>query len=387
MTLPAPGPLAGRRLPVVDLHAHPTLKTLQFGKKFWDRHRPPGFFFCPFTMRTDLDALINGGVKTVCCSVYVLERGWLDDVWPLKLLRALQPRMDHVLTEAPDDMTREYLNHLITMVRETNARRGPVVEIATSYAHLQQINASGRIAMVNTIEGAHSLNGNLDNLDDFHRRGVSAMIVPHMYPNEACHSCANAIPEDTILRKFGCFKQTFYPDRGLTPWGRQLIDKMLDIGMIVDMTHGTPAFRKEVLEIARNHPKRRPIIMSHVGVYHYCPCHMNPTIDDIKQIADSGGVIGIIFMETWLKRPPARYSADVVMATVEHLVKHGGEDIVAFGSDFDGFTYVPKDFKSPRDYNRLRDLLGRRYSEAQCEKFLSGNAERVLRDGWDAPRS
>lgn len=380
------GPLYGRELPVVDLHAHPTLKTLQFNKKFWDRHNPPGFFFCPFTMRTDLDALIDGGVKTLCCSVYVVERGWLTDVWPLQYLRKILPSLDHVVTEEPDDMTREYLNHLITVVRETNARRGPVVEIARSFEHMKQINAEGRIAIVNTIEGAHSLNGNLDNLDDFHRRGVSAMIVPHMYPNEACYSCANAIPEDTILRKIGCFTQKFLPEKGLTPFGRDLIDKMFDIGMLVDMTHGTPAFRKEVLDMARNHPKKRPVIMSHVGVYHYCPCHMNPTIEDIKQIAETGGAIGVIFMETWLKRPPARLSAEVVLATVEHLVKHGGEDIVAFGSDYDGFTYVPKDFKSPRDYNRLRDLLRKRYTDTQVEKFLSGNAERVLAAGWDAPR-
>ena len=52
--------------------------------------------------------------------------------------------------------------------------------------------------------------------------------------------------------------------------------------------------------------------------------------------------------------------------------------------DYDGFTYVPKDFKSPRDYNRLRNLLQKRYSDTLVEKFLSGNAERVLRTGWDS---
>lgn len=381
MTMHATGPLAGRHLPVVDLHAHPTLKTLQFGRKFWDRHNPPGFFFCPFTMRTDLDALIDGGVKTVLCSVYVMERGWTTDVWPLQYLRKLMPRMDHVLTEEPDDMTREYLNHLIHVVRETNQRRGPVVEIAKGYADMQRIHAEGKIAFINSIEGAHSLNGNLDNVDDFFERGVCHMIVPHMYPNEAC-GCSNAIPEDIWLRNIGCFQQKFYPDRGLTPWGRQLIDKMFDIGMIVDMSHGTPAFRREVLEMARNHPKKRPVIMSHVGVYHYCPCDMNPGIQDIKEIAETGGVVGIIFMDAWLKKPPVRLCADVIMGTVDHLIKHGGEDCVAFGSDFDGFTYVPKDFKSPRDFNRLRTLLLKKYSETQVEKFLSGNAERVLRLGW-----
>lgn len=70
------------------------------------------------------------------------------------------------------------------------------------------------------------------------------------------------------------------------------------------------------------------------------------------------------------------------MRSVEHLIKHGGEECVAFGSDFDGFTDPPKDWASPRDYNNVRSWLLEKYSEEQVAKFLFGNADRVLREGW-----
>jgi microsomal dipeptidase-like Zn-dependent dipeptidase len=56
--------------------------------------------------------------------------------------------------------------------------------------------------------------------------------------------------------------------------------------------------------------------------------------------------------------------------------------VVAFGSDFDGFTGPPKDWKSPRDYAFIRELLLKHYSEEQAQKFLNGNADRVLKMGW-----
>ena len=111
----------------------------------------------------------------------------------------------------------------------------------------------------------------------------------------------------------------------------------------------------------------------------------NPTDEEIRAIADTGGVIGIIAMSYFQTKPEKRDCVDVIVKIVEHMVDKGGEDVVAFGSDFDGFTGPPRDFKSPRDYKRIRDALLRRFSEAQVAKFLSENVLRALKTGWDAP--
>jgi membrane dipeptidase len=375
-----PGPLFNLPLGVIDMHMHPTLKTFMLGKNFLKRHHPPGFMF-PLTMRTDLDALIAGGVKAFFSVVYMVEQDFLEDVWPLRYIRWVMPRVKHIFREAPDKLVLECLEHQEAIFEKANASRGPIIETALSFSDFQRIMAEGKIAVLRSIEGAHHLNGNLDNIETFYERGVCHMIVPHLYPNEACEN-VNAFPDLKPLRKIGCFTKQANLDSGLTPFGCDVVDKMLDLGMIVDMCHGTPRCRAEILERARNHAKKRPIVMSHVGVHELAPHPMNPTPQEIHDIAETGGVIGIIAMSHWLKQPEQRDGLAVMLETVEYLIKHGSDDVVAFGSDFDGFTGPPRDFKSPRDYETMRQLLRIRYGEERAAKFLSGNVERVLQLGW-----
>jgi membrane dipeptidase len=246
---------------------------------------------------------------------------------------------------------------------------------------MQRIMSEGKIAVVQSIEGAHVLRGKIENLHDFFNRGVAHMIVPHFYPNEATFT-VDAIPENMPLRKLGLLNRKYDLEKGLTEFGREVVDQMLEMGMIVDMTHGTPMMRQHCYDIARGHAKKRPLIMSHVGVYRYAPYAMNPNEKDIRAIADTGGVVGIIAMDYWLKKPEVHSCKEILIDTINHLVQHGGEDVVAFGSDFDGFTGPPAEWKSPRDYNFVRELLLKHYNEKQTDKFLNGNADRVLRDGW-----
>ena len=374
------GPLSGVPLGVIDMHMHPTLKTFMLGKNFLKRHRPPGFMF-PLTLRTDLDALIAGGVKAFFSVIYMVEQDFLEDVWPLRYVRHVLPRVNHIFREAPDKLAFECIKHQEAIFEQANAARGPVIETAHSYSELLRIMAEGKIAVLLSIEGAHHLNGNLDNIEKFFNHGVCHMIVPHLYPNEACEN-VDAFPDLKALRKLGCFHKTVNLESGLTPFGCDVVDRMLDIGMVVDMCHGTPQCRAEILERARNHPKKRPIVMSHVGVHELMPHPMNPTPKDIHDIAETGGVIGIIAMSHWLKHPEQRDGLEVMLESVECLIKYGGDDVVAFGSDFDGFTGPPRDFKSPRDYETLRQLLLVRYGEDRAAKFLGSNVERVLRMGW-----
>lgn len=376
------GPAAGRPEGVYDLHAHPTLKTKLFFKKFWRRHYPPGFMFPP-TLRTDFDALLAGNCQLMCCAVYVPERGWIKDAWPINLLRLSFPHVRHVFDAPPDQVAHEYLDCLEEQIAETKRRKGNVIDIAYSYAQMKEIIAAGKIAVVNTMEGAHHLGGKLENVEAFFKRGVASIIVPHMYPNEAA-TCSNAIPEDLFLRKLGCIKGTYDPGIGLTKWGHELVERMFDLGIVVDMTHGTPQCRRDVYALQRSYPKKRPVILSHVGVSEYCPADINPTPEDIRAIADTGGAIGIILMGTWLHKPRLKSGREVIVNTVKHLVQHGGEEVVALGSDFDGFTDPPPDFKSPRDFVPLHALLLEHFPEEQVNKFLQGNADRVLREGWGA---
>jgi len=375
---------AEHRFGVIDIHMHPTLKTFMLGKNMMARHYPPGFFF-PLTMRTDLDALLAGGVKAFFSTVYIVEKDFLTDVWPIRMVQRVLPRVRHVFSGDPFERAWECLDHQDECIRQINARRGPVLAVARSVEEMLEIIASGRIAVLLSVEGAHHLSGNLENLDKLHRRGVCHMIVPHLYPNEACWN-VDAFPDDVNwLRRLGCFRQEIRLDSGLTDFGRALVERMFDLGIIVDVTHATPRCRKEVYDIQRGHAKRRPVIFSHIGLHALCAHPMNPTDDEIRTIADTGGVIGLIAMSYYLSKPIRKDGLNVILESIDHLIRCGGEDVVAFGSDFDGFTGPPPDFKSPRDYAVLRERLLKKYSEDQVEKFFSRNVLRVLREGWTPP--
>lgn len=377
---PGHPPAGGPQPPVFDLHTHPTLKAYMFGRRFWRAHNPPPFFN-PLAMRTDLDALLAGGVRAFLCTVYVVERGWPRNVWPMRLLKPFYPRLRRILETEPDAMARFYLDYAEQMVAETRRRRGDMIDIARNYSEIEPITDSGRIAMIHAIEGGHHFAGRIENVDEFRRRGVAMATLAHMYPNEL-GSNVDCIPHNIPLRWIGCFRERHPTDVGLTDFGREVIDRMWDVGMIVDMIHTTHPARREIYARNRSHPRRRPLVYSHTGAFDVAPYDLNPTAEDIRAVADSGGVIGIIFMTYWLSKPEVWSGEATVVRTIDTLMRHGGEDVVAFGSDFDGYTGPPRDFKSPRDYVRLREVLARRYTPRQVEKFLYGNADRVLREGW-----
>ena len=103
--------------PVVDLHAHPALKSCLFKTRFWKAHYPPAGYFPP-AMCVDLDALLHGGVKTFVCATYVPERELFRDVWPLGILAAVHPRARHFATAPIEQLTRECLDAAEDMIAE-----------------------------------------------------------------------------------------------------------------------------------------------------------------------------------------------------------------------------------------------------------------------------
>lgn len=97
----------------------------------------------------------------------------------------------------------------------------------------------------------------------------------------------------------------------------------------------------------------------------------------------SGGVIAVIFMNTWLGEHENKNGLDAIVATIRQITVVGGIDSVAIGSDFDGFTDPPDDLKDIAEMPRLTEaLLEAGFSETEVEKILGLNMERVLHDGW-----
>ncbi len=200
------------------------------------------------------------------------------------------------------------------------------------------------------IEGAHALDGKLENLDALYDAGVRLISPSHFFDNFAGGSSA------------GIAKG------GLTEAGRELIRQMQAKGMVIDLAHSSARQIDDVLAMAKG-----PVMVSHTGVRGTCDNNRNLSDQQLRSIAATGGVVGIAFFDAAVcDATPAgiarafRYAANVI--GVEHL---------ALGSDFDGAVATPFDATGlPQLFDAL---LAEGFSEADVRKIAGENALRVLR--------
>lgn len=365
------------RATVVDLHAHPSLNVALWQHKFASRHRSTGAWN-PFTMRTDLPKLRDGNVRVLLSAVYLPERRLLTDCWALKVAKCFaSPKVQRLFQGSPFDRTLEVIARFEAEVARSTINGHEVARVVRSRQELETALAEGKLAILHTLEGAHSLGGSVLNARAFFERGVCLLTLAHFYANEFVHP-VEAIPPDQKIP--GCFEEPKDLTKGLTPLGEELVEACVDMGMLVDLTHCTPPARQRVFEIVR---RRRPLLFTHVGVASLNPQPMNPTDAEIRQIADTGGVVGIILMNYWLTPVKIKQGLHYVVETARRIRDQGGIETVALGTDFDGFTDPPDDVKDMADLPNITEALLRGgFSEADIQLILGGNALRVLRQGW-----
>ena len=362
---------------VVDGHVHPPLKTLLFRSNLAKAHRSGGTFN-PFTTRVDMPKTIAGGVDALVAATYLPEPGLLADCAPLRLLARLAPkRIRRLLTGDPFERTLELLDDFEGALARANTGGRELVRPVRSTDELQRAAEDGVVAVVHAVEGGHSLGGRPDGVAAFAERGVAMLTLAHFYGNEVA-APVHGIPPS--MRRLGCFKTPKDLDLSLGPIGPAVVEEMVRVGMIVDLTHCTPKARGEVFDVVG---RRRPLVFSHVGVQPLADDPMSPTAAEIRAVADTGGVIGVIFMNEWLGAHPRGNGLDAVVATIREIIAVGGIDAAAVGSDLDGFTDPPDDLPDIAALPRLTealDLAG--LTDDEIEKVLGRNWLQVLRAGW-----
>jgi membrane dipeptidase len=367
---------------IVDLHAHPSLKVSLFNRVLTSRFRASRSFD-PFGVRTDFPKLKQGGLDVLLSTVYAPEKGILEECQYLRLLRYVMPlAWKRVFSRTYFEVTMDMLDAMERQVKE--AREGatgkPIAKMVFSVQQLDDLLSQGDdrpMAVVHNIEGAHSLDGHLDNLQRLFDRGVAYLTLAHFYENEAVHPC---FPYPESVQNLGCFKGDRNLALGLKEFGEQVIEKMIELGMILDIVHCTPPARKRIFDIAGT---RLPLIASHVGAYEVNPSPYNLKDWEIRKIAETGGVVGVIFMNYWLMPHETKRGVNFIARTLNHFVNIAGIEHVAIGSDFDGFTDPPDDLKDASQFPKLTQrLIAEGYSREQIRKIWGGNALRLLREGW-----
>jgi len=268
---------------------------------------------------------------------------------------------------------------------------------------VRRAHAAGRVACIGGIEGGHSIEESLERLEWFFERGVRVLTLVwnnHLSWVRSCQSGAGAgVPA------------------GLNAFGRSVVRRMNELGMVVDVSHAGVQSFYDVLDTST-----RPIIASHSACFalHDHPRNLND--EQLRALADANGVVGIAFCTAFLDRAAraaeqqARrteaYQAlrsdndtrqmvaqgDLLQASVpplklarlvdhiEHAVNVCGIDAVGLGSDFDGIECRPEGLESAAGYPVLATALeARGFDQVGIDKIFHGNMQRVFAEVTRAP--
>ena len=368
---------------LVDLHAHPALKASLFYRYLGRRIYPSPRAFDPFAVRTNFPRLKEGGVDVLMSVIYAPERGIIDSAPPLKLLRYLTPRLwAKAYGRGYFAVASEMMDVIENQARTAKDGTGkPQARFAHSLSELNAIlddpDPSRPVALIHSIEGGHTLEGKIENLDRLFQRGVAYMTLGHFFPNEIVNP---TFPWPEYLQRFNWFQDERDLTLGLTKFGEQVVERMVELGMMIDVSHCTPPARARIYDIVG---KRSPLIASHVGAFDINPDPYNLKDWEMKKVAESGGIIGVIFMNYWLMPRESHRGLNVITQTLRQFFQAAGEDHVGLGTDYDGFTEPPTDLLNAAALPRLTQrLLAEGFTPRRVEKILGGNALRVIRQGW-----
>jgi len=173
---------------------------------------------------------------------------------------------------------------------------------------------------------------------------------------------------------FGATSSPFHHlrrDKGLSPSGRRFIEQLAARRVFLDLAHVHP---QTFWDAVAAHDRTLPFLVTHTGVCGVRPHWRNLDDDQIRATADSGGVVGVIVATQFLRRKGGPRDAAMVVEHMEHIIRVGGEDVVAVGTDYDGAITPPPDLRTGDCYPRLvQTMLDRGWSEGRVRKALGEN--------------
>jgi membrane dipeptidase len=311
--------------------------------------------------------------------------------------------VENFLYPLPGQCSRQ-AHELLTAMLGAIEQNSETVELARTGADIERIVSAGKIAMPLAIEGGHAIEASIEKLREFYGLGVSSMTLTH----NVSHDWADAGADEP---RWG----------GLNDLGRDVVREMNDLGMVIDISHVSDSTFFDVVEISED-----PVIASHSGCRALNAHGRNMSDDQLRALAENGGVIGIVFVLNYLTpeyreamselravgQPLFRQVAEVedldlrialnhvnqsrgwplenlptiedVLDHIDHAVQVAGVDHVGLGADMYPRTPSPVGIRGVHDYpNITRGLKERGYSDDDVRKILGGNFLRVWKQVTD----
>lgn len=231
-------------------------------------------------------------------------------------------------------------------------RNAQILKGCSHPGDLAQVRSAARHCAVLTVENAAALGGRLENIEELARLGVKLCTLTWNGENELGRGVR--APGNT----------------GLTSFGRHAVTELERHGILIDLSHASPELFDDAAEIAQ-----RPLVATHSNAQAVCRHPRNLSDRQFAAVRDSGGLVGLNFLQYFLNDDPAKASMEDVLRHAEHFLALGGEDVLAVGADWDGGA--PEDFplSGLQEIPALYELFLRHgYSEELVDKIFFRNA-------------
>ncbi len=263
----------------------------------------------------------------------VMAQRWPRATWNSLLQRALH-QSERLHQAERDSQGLLQIVRSREELRQTLARRNP---------------EQPTLAAILATEGLHPLEGKLENVDTLFDAGYRIAGLTHFFDNELGGSAHGLVKG------------------GLTPFGREVVKRLEQRHMLIDLAHASKPMIDDVLAMAT-----RPLLVSHTGVAGTCPGPRNLSDEHLRRIAAGGGLIGIGYWDGAV----CATSVDAIVKAIRYSVDLVGVEHVALGSDFDGTIHAPFDTSG---LVLLTDgLLKAGFSAEQITAIMGGNVQRLL---------
>jgi len=267
----------------------------------------------------------------------------------------------------------KYVNELIDLYEQEIEKNSFDIAFAKSYSDIQKNKDSNKISAFLTIEEGEAIEGSIENLIHFYNRGVRMITLTWNFEN--CIGFGNK----RIIENGECVGYT--PDKvnGLKPFGFEVVEKMEELGIIVDVSHLSDAGIYDIIDIAK-----KPFVASHSNARTICNHPRNLTDDMIKKMANKGCISGLNFYPEFLSknfsnRERKAYIDDTI-DMLKYMVNVGGSEFVALGSDYDGFSDI-LEWKDAGGTGCLTDAMEREgFSTSLIENITYKNALRIIKE-------
>jgi membrane dipeptidase len=323
-----------RACDVVDLHVDTFIWTRIFGYDLLRRHGR-GLLGARFYGQADLPRLRAAGVGGAI---------WSITTNPLRRRRA--------------EVFRKNLDRLVAIF----ARAPEEVALCRDAADYRAARAAGRHAAFIGVQGGNAFDDDLA-LESFDASLLVKVTLVHLSTSSLGTTSAPSA-------RFGG------GDGGLTDRGRELVAALDRHRVFVDLAHIN---RRGFFDAVDAHDRTRPLLVSHTGIAGVHRHWRNVDDEQLRAVADSGGVVGVMYQSSVLGEPLWGGRSEAIVAHLEHIVDVVGEDHAALGSDWDGAIITPRDMATCLELPLLcEQMLARGWSHPRIAKVLGGNFLRAL---------